>query len=307
MAGAGLMAASGTGTQDRRSRSSRDWDNGKNWNWNINTRTNGGEVSSCSDIEATTKRGEIARDEEVQNVAASAQMLNVTAHQNGPLSISGADRNDYQVTLCKFAVADTADEARTKLTQLSLVVENGRVGVKGPVDNGYLAYLLVETPREAHLSAQTLNGPLSLRSVSGKIRARTTNGPMSVSQVSGDIDVEATNGPVSLNECGGHMRVVTQNGPLSVNLSGSDWQGSGLDASTQNGPLHLNVPENYRSGVLVDITGSGPFSCSNSACRNAQRDWNNDSRRLIFGSDPNPIVRLTTGNGPVSIGSGKDN
>jgi hypothetical protein len=129
---------------------------------------------------------------------------------------------------------------------------------------------------------------------------------MSVSQVSGEIDVEATNGPVSLNEGGGHMRVVTQNGPLSVNLSGSDWQGSGLEASTQNGPLHLNVPDNYRSGVLVDITGSGPFSCSNSACRNAQRDWNNDSRRLRFGSDPNPIVRLTTGNGPVSIGSGKD-
>jgi hypothetical protein len=302
MGGVAVMAASGT--QDRRSRSSRNWDDGKNWNWNINTRTNGGEVSSCSDIEATVKRGEMARDEEVQNVAASAQVLNVVAHQNGPLYVSGADRNDYQITLCKFAVAETGDEARTKVGQLSLVVENGRVGVKGPSDNGYLAYLLVETPREAHLSASTLNGPLTLRSVSGEIRARTTNGPLSVSQVSGEVDVQATNGPVSLNEGGGHMRVVTQNGPLSVNLSGSDWQGTGLEASTQNGPLHLNVPDGYRSGVLVDITGSGPFSCSNSACRNAQRDWDdNNNRRLRFGSDPNPIVRLTTGNGPVSIGS----
>jgi hypothetical protein len=304
MAGAGLMASSGT--QERRSRSSRDWDNGKNWNWNIHTRHDRGEpISSCGDIDATVSRGEMARDEEVQNLSVSA--LNVTGHVNGPVYVTGADRNDYQVTLCKFAAADTGDEARTKLGQLALSVNNGRVNVKGPSDNGYLAYLLVETPREAHLAVNTINGPLTLRSLSGQITARTTNGPLSVSQVSGEVDVEATNGPVSLNEGGGHMRVVTQNGPLSVNLSGSDWQGSGLEASTQNGPLSLNVPENYRSGVLVDITGNGPFHCSNSACRNAQRDWDNDNRRLRFGSDPNPIVRLTSGNGPVSIGSGKDN
>ncbi len=302
MCGVGVMAASGT--QDRRSRS-RDWDNGRNWNWNINTRTNGGEVSSCNDIEATVKRGEIARDEEVQNVAASAQVLAVSGHQNGPVYVSGADRNDYQITLCKFAVAETGDDARNKLAEMSLTVGNGRVGVKGPTDNGYLAYLLVETPREARLSVNTMNGPLTLRSLSGQITARTQNGPLSVTQVSGEVDVQATNGPVSLNEGGGHMRVVTQNGPLSVSLSGTDWQGAGLEASTQNGPLHLDVPDNYRSGVLVDITGGGPFHCSSNACRNAQRDWDDNRRSLRFGTDPNPIVRVTTGNGPVSIGSSR--
>jgi hypothetical protein len=89
MAGVGLMAASGA--QDRRNRSSRDWDNGKNWNWNIHTRTDGEALTGCNDIEATVSRGEMARDEEVQNVAASA--LNVVAHQNGPLYITGAGRN----------------------------------------------------------------------------------------------------------------------------------------------------------------------------------------------------------------------
>jgi DUF4097 and DUF4098 domain-containing protein YvlB len=175
--------------------------------------------------------------------------------------------------------------------------------VKAPSDNSYVAYVIVEAPRNARLSVNAINGPMSLRSLSGRITARTVNGPLSVDHVTGAIDAQATNGPASLSEGGGRMRIATQNGPLSVHLSGTDWQGTGLEASTQNGPLSLSVPDDYRSGVLVDITGNGPFHCSKAACRNARGDWDDRGRRLRFGTDPNPIVRVTTGNGPVSIGS----
>ncbi len=145
-----------------------------------------------------------------------------------------------------------------------------------------------------------------MRSVSGTIVARTLNGPLSVRGVSGEVDVEATNGPVSLSEGAGHMRVRSQNGPLAVNLSGMDWQGAGLEASAHNGPLSLRLPENYRSGVLVDISSNSPFHCEYPACRDARREWDDRTRTLRFGSDPRPVVRISAMNGPVSIGTGHD-
>ena len=56
----------------------------------------------------------------------------------------------------------------------------------------------------------------------------------------------------------------------------------------------------YRSGVVVQMDGSGPVSCPDSACRKARKSWDDDSRRIEFG-DENPVVRLSTKSGPVSI------
>lgn len=309
MCGAVLAAAgtSGQDRQDRRNRSHRDWDDGKNYNFNIDTGRHGQPVTSCSDVEATVRNGELARDEEVQTVAAPAQGLVVSGAKNGPVYVTGADRNDYQVSLCKFAAADTGDEARAKLANLSLSVENGRVTVNGPGENGYLAYLIVETPRTASLNVEATNGPLDLRSLSGRIVARTQNGPLSVREVSGEVDLQAQNGPVSLSDGAGHMRVNARNGPLSVKLSGMAWDGAGLEAFAQNGPLSLAVPDNYSSGVLVNISPNSPFNCSGTGCQQARRDWDDRSRTLRFGSDPNPIVNVSASNGPVSIATGRDN
>jgi hypothetical protein len=307
MLACGAVAFATPGAQERQRRSQRDWDDrGKNYSFNINTSRDGQPVTSCSQVEATVRNGELARDEEVQNVPASPQVLQVSGAKNGPVYVTGSDRADYQITLCKFVAADTADEARARLANLSLSVQNGRVGVNGPSENGYMAYVIVEAPRQANLSVDVLNGPLDLRSVSGHIVARTVNGPLSMHGCSGEIDVQAANGPVSLSEGAGHMRVNAQNGPLTVNLSGIDWQGAGLDASAQNGPLYLGLPENYRSGVRVDISSNSPFLCTSSACRSAMRDWDDRSRTLKFGSETNPIVRVSASNGPVTIGSGKE-
>ncbi len=297
--------------QGRRSRTrARGWDaEGRGYSFNINTSPDGVPVTSCSQVDATVRDGELARDEEVQTIPASPQGLEVSGAKNGPVLVTGSDRSDYQVTLCKFTAGETADEARARLADLSLSVENGHVSVNGPgagARNAYVGYVIVETPREAKLNVDVTNGPLDLRSVSGTIVARTTNGPLAVQGVSGEVDVQATNGPVSLSEGAGHMRVRSQNGPLTVRLSGTDWQGAGLDAYAQNGPLQLSLPENYRSSVLVDIPSNSPFHCSYAACRDARRDWDDRSRTLRFGSGGTPVVRISAMNGPVSIGTGQD-
>jgi DUF4097 and DUF4098 domain-containing protein YvlB len=302
------VAVPGAHAQNKR-RDRGNWDDGRK-HYSFNTRTpDGGPVTSCSQVEVTVRDGEMARDEEVQTIPASAQGVNVTGGRNGPVYVSGSDRTDYQVSLCKFTAGETADEARARLADLSLNVQNDRVTVNSPndSDNATMTYVIVEAPRDAKLNVQATNGPLSIRTISGHLVARALNGPLSVSEVSGDIDIQATNGPLSLNQAAGRVRVNAQNGPMSLNLSGTEWQGAGLEASAQNGPMSLNLPEGYRSGVLVDISSNSPFHCSYSACRGAQRNWDDRGRTLRFGEQQgNPIVRVTASNGPVSIGSERD-
>jgi len=62
------------------------------------------------------------------------------------------------------------------------------------------------------------------------------------------------------------------------------------------------LPEGYRSGVRVEARGYSPFSCSAAACAAARKDWDHQNRSVQFGSAP-LVVRLSTVNGPVSIGS----
>jgi DUF4097 and DUF4098 domain-containing protein YvlB len=48
-----------------------------------------------------------------------------------------------------------------------------------------------------------------------------------------------------LSAVGGDVRAHTQNGALSVQLTGTRWDGTGLDAETRNGSVRLSVPEQY--------------------------------------------------------------
>ncbi len=318
MVACGAMVLAGAEPQSRSrshvqaSKADRTWDSDDDGDrFNVRTETNGEPVTSCNQIEVTVRHGEVARDEEVQTVPRAAggagQGEGVTAigHKNGPVSVTGTDRSDYQITLCKFGIGDTMADAQARAAELTLSVQGNRVSVEGPNSGGnrHLAYLIVETPRNAKLDVSTTNGPLSLHSVNGQVLARAQNGPLSVEACSGDLDIQSRNGPVTLNNASGKLHVDAQNGPLAVNLSGQSWQGAGLDASAHNGPLSLMLPENYRSGVRVELSGHSPVSCHASACQAATKNWDDDSRTLQFGAANPVLVRVSATNGPVSIGS----
>jgi DUF4097 and DUF4098 domain-containing protein YvlB len=140
--------------------------------------------------------------------------------------------------------------------------------------------------------------------VQGTITANTVNGPVSIKRCSGAITAEAQNGPIDVSAASGKVNVRAQNGPVTVRLANTQWQGEGLQASTQNGPMTLNVPPNYQSGVEVVSDGHSPFSCR--ACSDAQRTWTDDgSKRVRLGNPGTPVVvRLTTVNGPVTVQNG---
>jgi len=262
-------------------------------------------VADCSDLHVRfDDRDAVMETEERTVPKAEAPTLRVHPHKNGGVQVQGWDKDTYSVTSCKFA-SNEGGGAQRILAQMTLSVKNGEVSTSGPGDDGeWTIYLLVRAPKAAVIDLETANGPLSLYSVDGKLTAHATNGPITLRDFSGDADVRAANGPITITGSSGNVRIHTENGPISINLKGTTWSGTGLTADAQNGPLTLSVPSDYKSSFSVESRNYSPMSCHASICDNARKTWDDNNRRIEYGSSP-AMIKLSTVNGPVSIQSSR--
>ncbi len=210
----------------------------------------------------------VVRSEERTLTKAEAAVLQVHPHSNGGVQVVGWDKETYSVTACK-AAGGSGEAAERIVSQISMMIENGRVSTKGPGDEG-------------------------------KLTARAKNGPISLKNFSGDAEITAVNGPISLDSSRGSVRIHTENGPISVELEGKTWSGTGLTADAKNGPVTLRVPSGYQSSFVVESTNHAPVSCKASICDNARKTWDDEHRRIEYGNAP-AMIRLSTVNGPVSV------
>ena len=267
--------------------------------WNRSTHWGDGQAADCSDlhIRLDGERPTIQSEERTVSKA-EAPVLRVREVENGGVQVQGWDKDAYSVTACKAAVG--GDAARL-LSQIKLAVQGGEVSVSGPHGDreDWTVYLLIRTPRSADIEVTAHNGPVSFYTVNGKITTRATNGPISMKDCSGEASVSAENGPISFSGTSGKLRLHTQNGPISVSL-GANWDGSELVADAVNGPLTLRVPSGFKSSFLVESNGRGPVSCHASICSDARKTWDDDHKRIEYGSG-SPVIRLSTENGPISV------
>jgi DUF4097 and DUF4098 domain-containing protein YvlB len=259
-----------------------------------------GPVADCGGlhIHLNNRAAEVISEE--RTIARTDGPLRVESEVNGGVQVRGWDQDTYSVTVCKAADA-SRNNAEQIFSQIKLSVENGRVSVSGPSHHDdWTVFLLVRAPKSANLELRANNGPLSIYDLDGKLVARAINGPISLQGFSGDADIWAENGPIDLSGNSGKLRLHTENGPISVSLSGDAWKGPGLEADAQNGPLTLRVPKNYQSSLLVESNGHSPMSCQASFCDDARKTWDEDRRRIEFGSAP-AVIRLSTVNGPIAV------
>jgi DUF4097 and DUF4098 domain-containing protein YvlB len=262
------------------------------------------EAADCSRMNAQFDDLEIAHAVQHATVPLSAGRLDVEPEANGGVSFERGTGSSYSVTACVAAGATTQAEAQQTADSVRLSIEGSRVRVQAPSRTRSLSVqLIVETPANADVRAATTNGPIGFRDVSGKFEAHATNGPIGLRNVRGTVLARAQNGPIGVDGSAGDFDLQTSNGPISVNLSGTKWEGR-MDAHATNGPLQVRVPSNYSSGVEVTSSGNSPWTCRHAACRGGNRDWDEHSRTIRFGSDP-VVVRISTVNGPVSIDDGR--
>jgi DUF4097 and DUF4098 domain-containing protein YvlB len=258
-------------------------------------------ATDCSDLRIRfDDRDAVLRSEERTLTKSEAAVLQVHALSNGGVQVVGWDKETYFVTACK-AAAGSGDAAERILSQISMSIEQGKISIKGPGDaNEWTVELLIRAPKSASIDLDTMNGPISLHDVDGKLTARAHNRPISLKSFSGDAEITAVNGPISLDGGTGSVRIHTENGPISVALEGKTWSGAGLSADAQNGPLTLMVPSGYQSSFVVESTNHAPMSCEAIVCDHARKTWDDEHRRIEYGSGP-AMIRLSTVNGPVSV------
>jgi DUF4097 and DUF4098 domain-containing protein YvlB len=211
----------------------------------------------------------------------SGDVISMEGLHNGGVQVTGSDRNEIVVKTRIRAQARSQNEARSIARQVRTVINGSTVTVDGPMnddDNQWSASLVASVPRRSNL------------------RVETRNGPVSVADVRGDMNIQTRNGPMALYDLGGNVTARTTNGPLSISLSGSRWDGSGLDARTTNGPLTISVPENY-SAHLETGTTNGPVSLGFPVTVSGRinRDISTD-----LGSG-GATIRAVTTNGPLTL------
>ncbi len=220
---------------------------------------------------------------EVRESMMPAGPLNVDAGNNGGISIEGWDRNEIRIRAVVQASAESTSEARSLAGQVQVQAGGGRVYATGP-DN---------TRREWWSVSYKINVPSK-----NDLDLRALNGGITILGVSGNMRFDTTNGGVRLQDVGGRVNGTTRNGGLNVTLSGSRWDGEGLDVETSNGGVTMTIPDGYNAeletrtvngGLRIDfpITVQGELT----------------SRRGIsttLGSG-GPLIRARTTNGGVSI------
>ncbi|PYU87227.1 MAG: hypothetical protein DMG51_02945 [Acidobacteria bacterium] len=264
-------------------------------------------ATDCSDLRIRfDDRDAMVRSEEHTLTKYEAAVLEVHPHRNGGVQVAGWDKETYAVTACK-AASGSGEEAAEILSQIKMSIENGKVSTSGPGDDEkWTVYLLIRAPKSASIDMDTMNGPISLYDVDGKLTARAKNGPISLKHFSGDAEITAVNGPISLDGGRGSVRIHTENGPISVELQGKTWSGEGLSADAKNGPVTLMVPSGYQSSFVVESTNYAPVSCKASICDNARKTWDDEHRRIEYGNAP-AMIRLSTVNGPVTVRDSREN
>jgi len=257
-------------------------------------------AANCNDLHIEFDgRDAVMQSEEKTITRAEASTLRVQAESNGGVQVQGWEQNNYSVTLCK--AARPGGDAENVLSQIKLTFANGELGISGPSSrHQWSAHLLIKAPRGAAMDLNVNNGPMGLFEVEGNLKVHTVNGPITVERCKGVLNLTAENGPISLEENSGKLDVRTQNGPITISLEGKNWNGEGLEAHATNGPVTLRVPSGYQSGVVLESDGHGPFSCAASVCNEGRKTWDENSKRVEFGSGP-AVVRVSTVNGPVSV------
>jgi hypothetical protein len=204
----------------------------------------------------------------------------VDATPNGGISVTAGDEGTVRLQAKVMAVAGSDDAAREMASQVHIRT-SGTISAEGPDmrsrDWWTVSYRLT-VPARTDLDLRSHNGGITLAGVRGRTEFTTTNGG------------------VTVKDGGGSIHGRTTNGGVKVALTGSQWEGDGLDVTTTNGGVVLEVPPDYNAhletgtvngGVRMDI----PVRVQGQLSKRLSTDLGSGG----------PTIRATTTNGGVVV------
>lgn len=170
--------------------------------------------------------------------------LRITDSPNGSIQVTGSNRSDVVIRARVVATAETNADARALAGRVQIDTTGGRIRTDGPRSRSRESWQVsyrVQTPTRTDLELEASNGSVTVTGVNGRIRAESSNGSIRFSDLAGDVSGRSSNGSVH------------------VTLSGTRWDGTGLDVQTSNGSARIEIPDNYNAH-LVSSTSNGSLS-----------------------------------------------
>lgn len=214
------------------------------------------------------------------------ERVTVDGRQNGSVSISGWDRSDIVVRARIQAWAESESDARALAGEIT-IARDGTIEADGPNGRswsrrdrrGWAVSYDISVPRQTDLDIETMNGSVRITGVRGRL------------------GFDATNGSIVLDDVGGTVRGETTNGSVSIALTGTQWNGSGLEVETTNGAVRITMPDGYNARLETGTVNGGmnfdfPITVQGKLSR---REIATDIGR------GGPTIRATTTNGSVSV------
>lgn len=207
--------------------------------------------------------------------------IEVDGGVNGGVSVEAWNRDVVSVRAKVWASAPSVARAEALADEVRLSVRGGRLSADGPDSGRQESWGVsweVMVPRDTDLDLETHNGGIDIEGVDGRISFRALNGGVSLIDVAGDVEGRTTNGG------------------LDVELSGTRWDGAGLDVQTTNGGVTVRVPTNY-SAQLETGTVNGGIELDFPVTVQGRL-----GRRLdVTLGEGGPTVRAVTTNGGVKL------
>ena len=162
-------------------------------------------------------------------------LIDVDGMQNGGVHVEGWDRDEILVRARVTANARTESQARELAEAVSIDVgrrikadlpSNGNGG-NGRNKRWTSVSYQIYAPRHSNVDLTTHNGGIQIENIDG------------------DVEFDVLNGGVRLIDLAGNIEGSTTNGGVEVELTGSEWEGDGMDVTTTNGGVKLLIPDNY--------------------------------------------------------------
>ncbi|MDE3216717.1 MAG: DUF4097 family beta strand repeat protein, partial [Gemmatimonadota bacterium] len=198
-------------------------------------------LARCRDRDGWGDRGRFCdvRNFTVDRPGASVR---VDAGPNGGVDVFGWDKPSMLVVARIQANGDDDADARNVAGRITIDVGAAGAHADGPSAEGHRGWSVsydVYLPRATALDVTSHNGGVSVTGVNARQDLSTVNGGIQLADVAGDVHAETTNGGVS------------------AVLSGTAWQGAGLDLRTTNGGVTLEIPRGYNARLETGTTNGG--------------------------------------------------
>jgi hypothetical protein len=206
--------------------------------------------------------------------------LVVDAGPNGGVDIMGWERDEVLVR-AKVQAWGADEQGALETAEAVTIRTQDVIEADGPARaEWWIVSYEIFAPRETDVDVETSNGGIAAENLSGQL------------------EFEALNGGISLEDLAGNVRARTTNGGVNARLTGSRWDGEGIEIETTNGGVRLRIPENYSARLETSTVHGGTRIDFPVTVRG--RIGREVSTTL---GDGGGLVRASTRNGGVSVSS----